>query len=192
MTTPTVDAGQPADTKQDGGAPATFTQEEVDAMIASRAKRVAQQQYGDYNDLKAKAEQFDKQQEANASDLEKATKAARDEGRAEATQQFNGILINAEARAMAAAARFRNPEVAVRAIDLAGVRVGTDGKVDQAAITSLLADLAKSDPYLVDDGQPAPPARPKVDSAQGQQRQPIPRGQQGIEEARKRFGTTQQ
>jgi len=190
MTTPTVDAGQQQQ-PADGKAPATFTQEEVNAMIAGRAERVAAQKYGDYDELKRKAGEFDKQQEDNATELEKAVKTAREEGRAEATQAANSVLVNAEARAMAAEARFRNPAVAVRAIDLTGVRVGTDGQVDQAAIKALLDDLAKTDPYLVDDGQPPAPGRPKVDPAQGQQPGRPARDQQGREMAEKRFGKKQ-
>ena len=35
---------------------ATFTQAEVDRIVAQRAERIAKQRYGDYDDLKAKAE----------------------------------------------------------------------------------------------------------------------------------------
>jgi hypothetical protein len=101
---------------------------------------------------------------ANASDLEKAVKAARDEGRAEVQTAANARLITAEARALAAEMQFRKPTHAVRLIDLAEVTVDDTGEVDTAAVRKLLDDLAKDDPLLLampDDG------RPKGDADQG-------------------------
>jgi hypothetical protein len=101
---------------------------------------------------------------ANASDLEKAVKAARDEGRAEVQTAANTRLITAEARALAAEMQFRKPAHAVRLIDLAEVTVDDAGEVDAAAVRKLLDDLAKDDPLLLavpDDG------RPKGDVDQG-------------------------
>jgi maltoporin len=152
---------------QDPPAPApaaddkTFTQADVDRMIAERLKRAKP---ADYDDLKAKAQQFDDLQAANASQLEKAVKAARDDGRAEVLTAANARLVTAEARALAAEMQFRKPAHAVRLIDLNEVTVGDDGEVDTAAVRKLLDDLAKDDPLLLvvpDDG------RPKGDVDQG-------------------------
>ena len=55
--------------------PKTFTQEEVNNIIAERLNR-ASSKYSDYEDLKKKAEEFDKLQEANKSELQKATERA--------------------------------------------------------------------------------------------------------------------
>ncbi len=85
---------------------------------------------------------------------------------------------------MAAEARFRNPSLAVRTIDLAGVKVADDGTVDQAALRSLLEALAKDEPYLVDDGR----VRPKPDDAQGRPQGTPSRSEEGLAQARKRFG----
>ncbi len=139
----------------------TFTQADVDRMIKSRADRVAAEKYGDYNDLKASAEKLAKIEAANASETEKAVKAARDEGRNEVLSAANQRLVNAEARALAAAARARNPVVAVRSLDLSGVKVADDGTVDAAAIKAMLEDLQKSDGYLF--GDPPPPPNPNMD-----------------------------
>ena len=49
----------------------TFTQAEVDAIIGDRLAR-EKSKYADYEDLKAKAEEYDKQQEASKSELQKA------------------------------------------------------------------------------------------------------------------------
>ena len=61
---------QPAEVEQK-----TFTQEEVNNIIAERLGR-DRQKYADYDSLKEKAEQFDKLQEANKSELQKATERA--------------------------------------------------------------------------------------------------------------------
>lgn len=53
----------------------TFTQDEVNSIIAERLGR-DRQKYADYEALKEKAEQFDKLQEANKSELQKATERA--------------------------------------------------------------------------------------------------------------------
>ena len=53
----------------------TFTQEEVNSIVAERLGR-DRQKYSDYESLKQKAEEFDKLQEANKSELQKATERA--------------------------------------------------------------------------------------------------------------------
>lgn len=98
---------------------------------------------------------------ASATDLEKAVKAARDEGRTEVLTVANARLVNAEARAAAAELRFKNPALAIKAVDLSSIEVNDDGEVDAAAVRAALAELAKAEPYLVGDG------RPKGDADQG-------------------------
>ena len=49
----------------------TFTQEQVDAIVKDRLSR-EREKYKDYADLKNKAAEYDKQQEANKSELQKA------------------------------------------------------------------------------------------------------------------------
>lgn len=53
----------------------TFTQDEVNAIVG---KRVAEEKgkYSDYEDLKAKAAKYDEAEEANKSELQKATERA--------------------------------------------------------------------------------------------------------------------
>lgn len=53
----------------------TFTQAEMDAVIGDRLAR-ERAKYADYNDLKAKAQAYDAAQEADKSDLQKATERA--------------------------------------------------------------------------------------------------------------------
>lgn len=134
----------------------------------------------------AAAKRLDEIESANATELERAIKKAKEEGRTEVQQSANSRLIAAEARALAAEAKFRNPALAIKAVDLSGIKVADDGSVDGTAIKALLADLAKDEPYLIDDGR----ARPKPDEAQGQTRGTPKKGAQGIAEAQKRFGVS--
>ena len=53
----------------------TFTQAEMNAIIADRLNR-ERTKYADYDALKAKAQQFDAAQEADKSELQKATEKA--------------------------------------------------------------------------------------------------------------------
>ena len=52
--------------------PKTFTQEEVNAMMAERVKR-EQSKFADYEDLRKKAEKYDQAQEASKSEIQKLT-----------------------------------------------------------------------------------------------------------------------
>ena len=53
----------------------TFTQAEVDALIAGRLARESKK-YADYEDLKAKAEKYDLEQNKGKTELQKATEKA--------------------------------------------------------------------------------------------------------------------
>ena len=53
----------------------TFTQEELNAIVNDRLGR-QKAKFADYDDLKAKAEKFDKLEEASKSELQKATEKA--------------------------------------------------------------------------------------------------------------------
>lgn len=162
----------------------TFTQAEVDAIVLKRAERVAADKYGDYADLKAAKTRLDEIEAANATELEKAVKKAREEGASEVRSDANTRLVRAEARALAAEAKFRNPGLAIKAIDLSEVKVSDDGTPDAAAIKTLLADLAKDEPYLIDEGK----TRPKPDDAQGRPQNTPSKAEEGRAQARKRFG----
>lgn len=53
----------------------TFTQDEVNAIVADRLKRESTK-YSDYDSLKEKASKFDEMEEANKTELQKATEKA--------------------------------------------------------------------------------------------------------------------
>jgi Cu/Zn superoxide dismutase len=80
-------------------------------------------------------------------------------------QAANRRLVQAEARALAASSKFRDPSDAVAFLgDLSKVPVDTDGRVDTKALTSRLNDLAKQKPYLLIEEKPT---RPTGDAGQG-------------------------
>ncbi len=137
----------------DGDAGKTFTQADVDRIIADRLKRETAK-YANYDDLQAKATRLAELEAENASDHEKALDAARKEVRDEVTGKTRAQLVNAEARALAAAAKFRDPAdvIAQLGAKLADVAVDDDGLVDGAAVKELVDALAKDKPYLVDAG----------------------------------------
>jgi hypothetical protein len=140
--------------------PAGYTppasQADLDRIINERLTR-ERGKFADYNDLKTKATKLDQIEQANASELEKAVSKAKDEGRAEVQTAANTRLIKAEARALAAAAKFRDPADAVAFLNLADVEVSEDGDVDAKKVKALLDELATSKPYLITDDTPPPP-----------------------------------
>lgn len=165
--TTTTDQSQVVIDGKPGGDPQhgkTFTQEDVDKLVNVRLAR-ERQKFADYDEVKSKAAELDKVREASQSDLERAVTAARKEGAQQATTAANQRLVRAEARALAAGAKFRDPSDAVAFLgDLSKVRVSTDGEVDTDALNQALADLAKSKPYLLQEEKPT---RPTGDPGQG-------------------------
>lgn len=159
------------------------SQADLDRIITERLTR-ERGKFADYDALKAKAAEHDKALEAAKTEQEKAVDAARKEGAESVTSAGDTRFIGSEARALAAAAKFRNPALAVRSIDLTGIKVGADGEVDAAAITALLTKLATDEPYLVDDGKTG---KPRPDGSQG------PREHSdatGVEAGRARFAAS--
>lgn len=149
----------------------SYTQAEINALVQNRLDR-ERQKFADYDELKAKAGQYDEALEAAKTDQQKAVDAARREGEKSATERWQGLLVNAEVRAQAAALKFHDPSDAVVQMthNLAGVKVGNDGAVDGDSIKKALEQLAKDKPYLVADERNP---RPQGDAGQG------PRGGSG-------------
>lgn len=69
---PSAAGNEPAETQQPAGEQ-KFSQAEVDRIVKQRAERIAAQKYGDYDDLKSKATKYDELEQANKSELERAT-----------------------------------------------------------------------------------------------------------------------
>ena len=73
--TGTQESQNAAGQQETAGQQKTFTQEELDSIITERLGR-ERQKYADYDSLKKKADEYDKQQEANKTELQKATERA--------------------------------------------------------------------------------------------------------------------
>lgn len=126
----------------------TFTQEQVNDLIA-REKGKFQSKYGDYDDLKTKAAQFDEQQAANATDLEKA----------------QSKLATAEQKKAEAETKLLRYEVATEKKvppQLVPLLTATS-KEDLEAQADLIIENAKSEPTPeFDGGVREPAAEPKT------------------------------
>ena len=66
-------ASEETQTSQTAEEQKTFTQEEVDALIKKRLARAKSDVPADYEELKSKAQKFDELEEANKTELQKAT-----------------------------------------------------------------------------------------------------------------------
>jgi hypothetical protein len=95
--------------------------------------------------------ELEKLRNAGQTEQEKAVAAARKEGETEATKRANDRLVRAEAKAIAAGAKFRDPSDVIAQLGT-HITVAEDGEVDQTALKSLVDDLVKRKPYLVDTG----------------------------------------
>lgn len=150
-------------------------------------RRDVQTRAGDYEDLKAKAQRLDEIEAANATDLEKAVKAADQAARADVTARTNKLLVGARIEAAAAHARFNDPADAVIQLHerIATVPVDANGNVDPAVVNQLVDDLAKAKPYLIQKD-----TRPQPLPGQGLHTPSrTPGSDAGKAEAHKRFGT---
>lgn len=71
----TVNQDMDKKTAEEGQTVRTFTQDEVNAIVKDRLAR-EQEKFADYEDLKSKAAKYDEAEEANKTELQKATEKA--------------------------------------------------------------------------------------------------------------------
>lgn len=137
------------------------TQADLDRIIQDRLAR-ERKNFADYEDLKAKATEYDKFKESSKTEQQKAIDAAKAEGANEVTGKFTTRIVNAEIKATAATLGFSDPGDAVALFgDISSVEITDDGP-DAEAIKTKLADIAKNKPYLLKgDSSPKVATRPK-------------------------------
>ena len=130
----------------------TFTQEELDAVIADRLKR-EREKTKDYADLKKKAEEYDKWQASQMTEQEKLQKelAAAQSKAGIALAAANERLIKAEVKAQALALGIIDPDAAYALMDKTSVKVDDAGNV--AGVKESLEALAKAKAYLIGQKQ---------------------------------------
>lgn len=134
-TDPPPDPVPPADTGK------TFTQADLDKQIQQRLDR-ERKRFADYDAVKAKAAKLDEIEKANATDLEKAVNAAKDETRAEITRGFGEKLARGVMKAeLATRMKPADADAILDDLNLAKF-VADDGSIDEDAIAKTLARLA--------------------------------------------------
>jgi len=110
--------------------PKTFTQDQVDAIVAERLTR-ERGKFADYDTLKGRAAKWQEHEDAQKSEMEKladSIKAAQAE-RDDAISRANDLLIRSAFIAAGAASNLVNPADAYALADLSNVTIGDDGKV---------------------------------------------------------------
>lgn len=112
----------------------TFTQADVDSLIADRLSRERDKvakQYNDYDDLKAGAAEWQKHQDAQKGELEKLQEQLEEvqRERDDALQRRQDTLIQSAFVTAASAHNVTHPADAYNLADLSKVRIDDDGKV---------------------------------------------------------------
>ena len=138
----------------------TFTQTELDAIIADRLKR-ERAKTADYDDLKAKASKLDELEEAQKSELEKAQERAdKAEALAKAAEErAQAIALRSAIVAAASRLDFVDPEDAFALLDKSALSTTDEGKLE--GVDEALKALAEAKPHLLkqDDQSKARPRR---------------------------------
>ena len=138
------------------------SQADLDRIIQERIAR-ERNKFADYDDLKAKATEYDQFKESSKSEQQKAIDAAKAEGAQEVTGRFTKRIVNAEIKATAAALGFSDPGDAIALFgDISEVKIEDDGP-DAEAIKVRLSEIAEKKPYLLKEakGSTPPATRPK-------------------------------
>lgn len=152
MTEPTPDPtptqAPPAPSGQQGApAPQGFTQADVDRIVADRLAR-ERAKYAGFDDLRAKADQFDQLQAAQQTDLEKAVaRAVKDTEqrvKTETTTAFGQQLAKAQLAA-AVAGKVADVDEHLEDIDTKKL-IDANGQPDAAAIARVAERLMKLSP----------------------------------------------
>lgn len=133
----------------------SFTKDDVERIVQARLS-AEKKKYGDYDDLKTKATEFDKIQQAQMSELEKANqKAASEEKlRLEREADLRTERTRNAVMAVASELKFVNPGVAHKLIDTSNLEYDDEGRPKSESVKQQLEALAKSDPYLVGQIKP--------------------------------------
>lgn len=142
-------------TPDPGDGSRTFTQADIDRIVAERLSRQADK-YADYADLKQAAGRLAEIEEAQKSELQKAQEAreAAERTAQAALTSANERLTRAAFIAAAAQAGAAHPEDAYALAAKAGVQVTEDGNV--AGVTEAVQALVEAGRLVMSGRQPAP------------------------------------
>lgn len=125
----------------------TFSQDEVNQMMA-KTRRETRSQFGDYNQLKERAQKADELEQAQMSEAQKMEQRAIDaEKRAsEAQQQIASAMISAEVKVRASQMGIIDPDAAFLLLDQSNVNYSIESGV--SGVDEALTLLLESKPYL--------------------------------------------
>lgn len=167
-----LDANTDASATQETEQPAekTFTQSEIDELIKKRLERV-NKKYADYDDVKKKAEEYEKQLEekrlAELSEQERLQEIAKkhEEEKQTLAQQLEELQtrvqqerITNEFIKVATSHNVAYIDDAIKLADLSAVTVGEDGKVE--GIEDAIKALVEHKPFLLSKPAPKPVGEP--------------------------------
>ncbi|WP_159944801.1 MULTISPECIES: hypothetical protein [unclassified Nocardiopsis] len=143
-TAPATDEGQEVnDTATD--AP-EFSRSYVEKLRRENAKYRSQ-----VRELEPAAAKVAELEAANATELERAVATAKAETEKAVSERYARLLVEAEARGIAAELRFRDPADAVRLVDLDDIEADKDGAVNRDAVRDALRSIAEAKPYLTEE-----------------------------------------
>jgi hypothetical protein len=150
----------PAGDQPPADPPKTYTQADIDKAVEARLAR-ERSKFKDYDDIKAKAARLDELEQANASDLEKAVKAAQDETRAAVVREYGqklaaGILKAELSQRMKPA----DADALISDLNL-GKFVTDDGDVDSDALKAVIDRVAPKGQADLGQGSRGGQAKPK-------------------------------
>jgi len=144
----------------------TFTQSQLDELIAKRIARV-EKKYEGFDDLKSKLSEYEskaeEQRQAELSDVQKAQEQAKqfEDQLATLTAQLETERANTRQQAIknefikvASSANIIDIDAAMALSDLSAVEIGEDGKVN--GVDDVIKTLVENKPYLVAKKQPQP------------------------------------
>lgn len=148
--------------------PKTFTQEELDQVIADRITR-ERKKYADYDELKTKLSEFEREKEEREKEKMSVTERleaekaaaleAAEEARAERDKALTAAdqrLIKAEFRAIARELNVRVDALddALKLADLSAAKVDDDG--NPQGVEDAVKELIEAKPFLIEQGTPKP------------------------------------
>lgn len=143
-----ADSSQKGD-QTDAGSTGDDSQPDIDKIVAARVAQKLKS-YGDLNDLKKKAAEYDKAQAANQSETERLQARIAELERQDADRESERQRERLQAVTIREAARlgFRDPDDAIAHIALRSDAVELDADGQPSNVTKLLTSLLKDKPYL--------------------------------------------
>jgi len=172
---PNLDAGDPGDSgaPPSGDASKTFTQEELDRIVGDRLAR-ERSKLGDLDEIRRKAEEFDRLAEERKTELEKerdrASRETEERVRNEIEPAWKKRLVRSEVRSIAAG-KLADPNDAISLLELEKFELDEDGNVDEEKVAKAIEKLLEAKPYLAANGtrrRPDLDAGPRTPAAGGE------------------------